>query len=115
MAGNRAKPLENFETWLLHRVAQAVEAGEVSADLLTELQAEIEAAQDRPQAQSQADAVQDIAVELQMPIETVEAGLAALETQPRVIREVVVRRIAKAWLEGQREARRSHGAGGARA
>ena len=115
MGEDPTAPTEAFETWLLRRVAQAVEAGEVSADLLTEIQSEIEAAWDRPQAQSQADAVQDIAVELQMPIETVEAGLAALETQPRVIREVVVRRIAKAWLEGQREARRSHGAGGARA
>ncbi len=115
MAADTPEPLEGFETWLLRRVAQAVEAGEVSADLLTELQSEIEAAWDRPQAQSQADAVQDIAIELQMPIETVEAGLAVLEAQPRGIREVVVRRIAKAWLEGQREARRSHGAGGSRA
>jgi hypothetical protein len=30
-----------FETWLLRRVAQAVEAGEVPASLLTELQAEL--------------------------------------------------------------------------
>jgi len=37
-----------------------------------------------------------------MPIEKVEAGLAALEAQPRVIREVFLRRIAEAWLEAQR-------------
>jgi hypothetical protein len=115
MGEDPTAPTEAFETWLLCRVAQTVEAGEVPADLLTELQAAFEDARDRPQAQSQADAVQDIAIELQMPIQTVEAALAALEAQPRVIRKVVVRRIAKAWLEGQREARRSHGAGGSRA
>jgi hypothetical protein len=38
------EPMENFEPWLLHRVAQPVEAGEVSADLLAALLAEIEAA-----------------------------------------------------------------------
>jgi hypothetical protein len=90
--------MESFESWLLCRVARAVEAGEVSVDLLTELQAEFEAARDRPQEQSHADAVQDIAVELQMRMEEVETGLAALETQPRVIREVLMRRIAEAWL-----------------
>ncbi len=94
--------MEAFETWLRRRVAQAVEAGEVSADLLTELQGELEAARERPQAQSQADTVQDIAVELQMPIEKVEAGLTALEAQPRVNREVLMRQIAEAWLEAQR-------------
>jgi hypothetical protein len=105
MACTFPEPVESFESWLRRRVAQAVGAGEVSVDLLTELQAEFEAARDRPQAQSQADAVQDIAVELQMPIEKVEAGLAALEAQPRVIRELVMRRIGEAWLEGQRTER----------
>jgi len=90
--------MESFETWLLCRVAGAVGAGEVSVDLLTELQAEFEAARDRPQEQRHADAVQDIAVELQMPMEEVETGLAALETQPRVIREALMRRIAEARL-----------------
>jgi len=79
--------MEPFETWLLGRVPQPVEAGEVSVDLLTELRAEFEASREKPPEQSQADAVLDIAVELQMPIEKVEAGLAALEVQPRVIRE----------------------------
>ncbi len=45
--------------------------------------------------------MRDIAVELQMPIEKVETGLAAIEAQPRVIREMLMRRIAEAWLEGQ--------------
>lgn len=37
-------PKEAFETWLLRRMAQAVEAGDVSEDLLTELQPEFDAA-----------------------------------------------------------------------
>ena len=36
MGEDPTAPMEAFETWLLHRVAQAVEAGEVSADLLTD-------------------------------------------------------------------------------
>ncbi len=95
-------PIETFESWLLRRVAQAVEAGEATADLLSELQAEFELSREKPPEQSHADAVRDIAVELQMPIEKAEAGLAALEAQPRVVREVLMRRIAEAWLEGQR-------------
>jgi hypothetical protein len=32
-------PTDPFETWLLHRVAEAVEAAEVSADLLADIHA----------------------------------------------------------------------------
>jgi hypothetical protein len=93
--------MESFESWLLRRVAQAVEAGEVSVDLLTELQAEFAAARERPQAQSHADSVLDIALELAMPVEEVETGLAALEAQPGAIQDIFLRRIAEAWLEGR--------------
>jgi len=41
-----------------------------------------------------------------MPIEKVGAGLVALEAQPRVIRKVLMRRIAGGQLEGQRLAYR---------
>jgi hypothetical protein len=82
-------------------------AGELSADVLAELRAEFESSREKPQEQTQADAVQDIAVQLAMPVEEVETGLAALEAQPRMIREVFLRRIAEAWLEGQRSAYRS--------
>ncbi|MGD0267384.1 MAG: hypothetical protein ABSD47_20935 [Candidatus Methylomirabilota bacterium] len=100
MAADSLDPMESFETWLLRRVAQAVEAGEVSAILLAELKADFDASRGKPPEESHADAAQDIAVQLTMPVEEVEAGLAALEAQPRVIREVLMRRIAEAWLEG---------------
>ncbi len=98
-------PLEPFESWLLHRVAQAVEAGEVSADLLTELQAEIQAARDRPQAESHAEAVREMAERLGIPLAEAERALAAVEAQPRVTREMLLLQIVEAWLEGQRKAR----------
>ena len=99
------------ESWLLSRVAQAIEAGEVPADLLSELQAEFETSREKPPEQSQADAVQDIAIELQMPVEKVEAGLAALEVQPLVVREVLIRRIAEKRLEAKRTPQRTKQSG----
>jgi hypothetical protein len=98
------EPMEAFETWLLRRVAEAVEAGDVPADLLTELHGACEAARAMPQEEGHARAVQDIAERLGIPTEEVEQGLKALEAQPTVTREQLMLRIAEAWLEGQRRA-----------
>ena len=38
--------------------------------------------------------------------EQTERGLETLEAQPTIVRELLMRRIAHAWLEGQREAYR---------
>ena len=98
--------MEPFESWLLHRVAQAVEAGEVSADLLTGLQAEIETARARPQEEAHAEAVQDIAARLEIPLEEAEKSLTGIEALPTVTREVLLRRFVEVWLEGQVRAHR---------
>jgi hypothetical protein len=74
-----------------------------SGDLLTELWAEFEAARERPQTQSCADAVLHISLGLKMPLEKVEAGLAALEAQRRVSRKVLLPWIAETWLKRQRQ------------
>ncbi len=97
--------MEALDAWLLRRVAQAVEAGEVPADLLTELQAAMEEARDRPQEESHAEAVRDMAERLGIPQAEAERALAGLEAQPTVMREFLMRRIAEAWLEGQRDDR----------
>ncbi len=97
------EPMDPFEPWLLRRVAQAVEAGEFPAALLTELQAEIEAARDRPQEESHAEAVRDLAAQLGIPLAEAERALAAIEAQPTVTRELLMRRIVEAWLEGHRK------------
>jgi hypothetical protein len=49
--------MEGFESWLLRRVAQAVEAAEVSADLLTEFRAEFDATRARPHEEGRAAAI----------------------------------------------------------
>ena len=51
--------------------------------------------------------MQVIAERLGLPLDQVETTLAALESQPTVTREAVLRRIVEAWLEGQRQAYRS--------
>ena len=104
MESDAPHELEEFEAWLMCRVAQAVEVGEIPADLLAGLEAEFDTSREKSPEQSHSDAAHDISVELQMPIEKVEAGLAALEAQPRVIRELLMRRLAERWLEGQRAA-----------
>ncbi len=100
-------PIGNFQTWLLHRVAQAVEAGEVPADLLTELQAEIETARTIPQDVGDAAAIRQIADLAEVPEEEAAKTLAAIEAQPNVTQELLMRRIAEAWLAGQRDAYRT--------
>jgi hypothetical protein len=104
MTADPADLRESFRTWLLRRVAQAVEAGEVPA-LLADLQPEFEASRAKLRSkapeQSQTEAIRDIAVELGMPVEKVDAGLAALEGQPCVVREALMRRIPEAGLAGQ--------------
>ncbi len=83
-------PMKAVEAWLLHHVAHAVEAGEVSADLLAELRAEMESAKELPQAEGHALAVQDIAERLGLPVDHAEKMLAALEAQPAVTRELLL-------------------------
>jgi hypothetical protein len=106
VAGDTPEPLEDFEVWLLRRVAQAVEAGEVPASLLAELQAEIQAAKGRPQAEGHAAAILQIADLAEVDRERAAEVLASIETKPRITRELLMRRIAEAWLQGQRRAYR---------
>ena len=84
------QPLEDFETWLPHHVAHAVEAEKVSADLLAELRSEIEGAKELPQAEGHLLAVQDIAERLGLSVKQAEKMLGALEAQPAVARELLL-------------------------
>jgi len=94
--------METFEPWLLRRVTQSVEAGEVPASLLTELQAEIRAARGRPQTDGHAAAILQIADLAEVEPENAAEVLAFIEAQPTFTRELLMRRIAEAWLEGER-------------
>ncbi len=97
-----------FDTRLLKRVAQAVEAGEVPADLLTELQGEIEACREKPPEEGYAQAVHIVVEVAGISSEEAEEMLATLEAQPSVTRELFMRQIAEGWLEGQRGAYQRH-------
>ncbi len=98
------EPQEHFESWLLHRVAQAVEAREVSSDLLTELRDGFEAARKKPPEVSMAEAVRTFAEIAEVSHKRAEQMLASLETLPAVTRDIFLRRVAEAWLEAQRKA-----------
>jgi len=102
MADDMPEPLEDLEYWFLRRVARAVEAGEVSVDLLTELQAGIEGAGEGPQKELYALGVKEVAERVEIPQERAEAMLAALQVHPPMIRELVMRLILELWLADER-------------
>jgi hypothetical protein len=106
VAGDTPEPVEGFETWLLRRVAQAVEAGEVSADLLAELQDESQAARERPSEEGHAAGIQHLADLAEVAEEEAAQTLATIEAQPSLVRELLMRRFVEAWLRGQRKAYR---------
>ncbi len=95
-------PLELHVRLLLRLVAQAVDSGDVPEALLTELQAEIEAARETRQKESRAAAIRQIADLAGVDPAKAAEVLATVEAQPTVTRELLMRRIAEAWLEGQR-------------
>jgi hypothetical protein len=97
-------PSEPFETWLLRCVAEAVEAEEVSADLLTDLHAEIAETRARPPEERYAVALMELAERVHLPVDRLTELLATLEAQPTATRELFLRRFVEAWLMHQREA-----------
>ncbi len=101
MRADPADPMESYLAWLLHRVSQAVEAGEVPADLLADLQAKIEAGKGRSQDEGHAAAIRQSADLAGVDPEKVAEVLTTLETQPTVTREPLRGRIAEAWLAEQ--------------
>jgi len=106
VASESSELMGAFESWLLRHVAQAVEAGEVPATLLGELEAEIRTARERSREEGRAAAVRQIADLAAVNQERVAGALACIEAQPKVTRELLMRQIAEAWLEGQRRAHR---------
>ena len=97
-------PADGFETWLLHRVADAVEGDEVSADLLTELHAAVAETLAQPPEAQDALALMELAERVHLPVDHLTQLLAALQAQPTVARERFLRQFVEAWLVNQREA-----------
>jgi hypothetical protein len=90
-------PAEPFETWLLHRVAEAVENREVSADLLTDLHAAMVETYARPPEDRHALALMELAERVNLPVDRLTERLANLEARPRVTRELL---LAGSWRRG---------------
>ncbi len=103
MADETREPGEPYDAWLLRRVAEAVEADEVPGELLVELQAGFAVARAEPEAAIHVAAIRFIAELAEVPSIRAAEILAAIEAQPEVRRSVMVRRLAEAWLEGQRQ------------
>ena len=75
----------------------------MSADLLTDLQAEITEARGRPSDERHKLAVQEFAERFDLPVNRLNELLATLEAQRSVTRELLLRRFVEAWLAQQRE------------
>ena len=99
-----ADPAAPFETWLLHRVADAVEGAEVSAELLTELHDVMAEVRARPPEAREALAFIDLVERANLPVDDITELLAFLREQPPVERERFLRRFVEGWLVQQREA-----------
>ena len=97
-------PTEPFETWLLRRVAEAVEGAEVSAELLTELHTAIAESRAQPPEARDTLALMELAERVNLPVDYLTELLATLEAQPPEARERFLRRFVEAWLVHQREA-----------
>lgn len=93
-----------FETWLLHRVADAVEGNEVSATLLTDLHGAIAEVRARPPEARDSLALMELAERVNLPVDERSELLASMQAQPTVAREHFLRRFVEAWLVHQREA-----------
>jgi hypothetical protein len=76
----------------------------VSAELLTDLHAEIAEARERPREERHVLAIMELAERVNLPVERLTELLATLEAQPTVTRELVLRRFVEAWLMHEREA-----------
>ena len=99
-----ADPAAPFATWVLHRVADAVEGAEVSAELLTELHDVMAEVRARPPEAREALAFIDLVERANLPVDDVTELLAFLRAQPPEAREQVLRQFVEAWLVQWRDA-----------
>ena len=97
------EPIVVFESWLLRRVARAVEADEVPETLLTELQAEIEAAKEVSPEEGEVAAIQQIVDLVGISEERAAKVLSAIDAGTTEARQRLLRGIAEAWLKGHQE------------
>ncbi len=92
------------EHWLLRRIAQAVEAEELPAQLLTDLDTAIAAMRAEPVKVRREQTIQFLADVTDLPVTTVDQGLQAFERGGLERQERLLQAILDEWLEAQRQA-----------
>ena len=97
---------EPFARWFPRRVAEAVCRGEVPKEVLDRLRARLTTGGDATAELPRLTAVCEIADLAEIPPEQAGEVFGALQRLPAVTREPLIRRIAEAWLEKQRERHR---------
>jgi hypothetical protein len=100
---NVLDPPDAFEVWLRHRLAEAVEGREISADLLTELHGVLAEIRARPPEARDALALMELAERVHLPVDHLTELLVILRAQPTAGRERFLRRFVEAWLMRLRE------------
>lgn len=98
-----------LEQWIRQRVTQAVEAGDVPAELLAELGENLEATRTLPPEQRGRETVQALADALGLPAEQAAEALRAFNGLPAEAQDFALRRLVEAWLVWQGRAYKSEG------
>jgi hypothetical protein len=93
---------EPFDVWLLRRIRMAEEAGEVPGGLLMELQGELQAAEEQGEDVGRAVIVRQVADLAGIDRKLAAEVLDTIQAQRTVTVEMLMCRIAEAWLEAQR-------------
>ncbi len=92
------------ESCLRRRIAQAVEADELPAQLLTDLDTAIAAMRAEPVSARREQTVQFLADVTDLPVATVEQALQAFERGGLQRQERLLQTLLDEWLEAQRRA-----------
>ncbi len=107
MTADSQVPLDNFAIWLLHRTAEAVEAGEVSEALLREVHEELRSQSAPSPIDSYELAVRQLQELGGVSREEADAALEMMHECPEGMGERFIRWLAEGWLEGRRRAYRN--------
>ena len=107
MTADSQVPLDKFVAWLLHRTAEAVEAGEVSEALLREVHEDLSPECELTQFDCRESAVRQLEDLGGVSREEANAALEMMREYPEPMGERFVRWLAEGWLEGHRRAYRN--------
>lgn len=94
-----------FANWAQHRIAQAIEAGDLGSDLALRFRAQLAAASSIPTRATREAVVEHLAETLAIPLGEASDMLDALERLPSDRQVTSLRQTLHAWLESRLRAR----------